>query len=307
MFPVAGEGPVFLGCRDVERQKAQFSYRSAEVRAPLVAAESAAAHQVHKAPAADPLVHSEAGHRPMTTATLDRDADTKSGFISGNLFRKSEPAPPPVSTAVVPYEAPPQPSAAPKATDLERQIRSQIWTCISPDLARAAGLSLPELIDWVSRVTRLSMAQVEALARKMGLLTTPRTGVDVIRDRLRAAMKKRLDFAAHIDWPRGQKGEEELRAFANGEDGALTYPEMGMLVREFCGSFVELDPQSLALKSTSPPATPLCAPDYGHDPFVVDQRYVSQPRREGPAFAPAPPRAYLPLCERPAEYPPKWS
>jgi hypothetical protein len=149
---------------------------------------------------------------------------------------------------------------APKASDLERQIRAVTWQHMSPQLAHAANLSLPELIDWTSGVTRLSTPQIEALARKMGLLDTPVTGVDAIRARLNVALKKRPDFTAHIEWPRGQKGEEELRAFAAGED-CLTLDELNKLAKEFWGLNFELDPETLLLRSTNTHATSLgCGP-----------------------------------------------
>ena len=194
-----------------------------------------------------------------------------------NLFRKAEPTPSPASTAVVPYELPPQPSAAPKATDLERQIRSQIWPVMSPDLARAASLNLAELIDWVSGASRLSTPQIEALARKMGLLDKPETGVDVLRAHLTVAMKRRIDFAQHIEWPGGGKGEDDLRNFAAGEN-CLTLPELNRLAREFLGRHVNLDPETALLRSTAPPPVrqgvhpprwvpPATKPDYSHKTF----------------------------------------
>ena len=41
-----------------------------------------------------------------------------------SLFRKAEPEPPPAQLPVL-YEPPVQPSAAPKATSLEHEIRSR--------------------------------------------------------------------------------------------------------------------------------------------------------------------------------------
>ena len=108
--------------------------------------------------------------------------------------RKAEPSPAPPPPMQLPtiHEAPTTPAAAPKASrELEREIRREIWQHISPDLARSAGLSLPELIDWISGAARLSTPQIEAIARKMGLLDSPETGVDAIRKALVARMKRR--------------------------------------------------------------------------------------------------------------------
>jgi hypothetical protein len=171
-----------------------------------------------------------------------------------NLFRKSEPAPAAggPSTAVALYQPPVQPSAAPKASDLERQIRAVIWQHISPVLAHAAGLSLPELIDWTSGVSRLTTPQIEALARHIGLIDTPVTGIDKIRARLVVELKRAQGFG-RLDWPGGGKGEDDLRSFIAGEN-CLTYGELNRLAKEFWQN-VELDPETAELKSTAPPAT----------------------------------------------------
>ena len=125
---------------------------------------------------------------------------------------------------------------------------------MSPALAHAAGLSLPELIDWVSGATRLSTPQIEAIARKMGLIDTPVTGVDKIRARLVVEMKRAQGFG-RLEWPGGGKGEDDLRSFVAG-DNCLTYQDLNRLAQEFWQN-VELDPETAELKSTAPPATPM--------------------------------------------------
>lgn len=65
---------------------------------------------------------------------------------------------------------------------------------MGPDLARAAGLSVPELLDFVSGVTRLSQPQLTALGRKMGLVVGAETGIDKLRAKLVAMMRKRADL-----------------------------------------------------------------------------------------------------------------
>jgi hypothetical protein len=157
-----------------------------------------------------------------------------------SLFARKAPEPPAPAQLPVLYEPAVKPSAALKASDLEREIRSVIWQHIGPDLARSANLSLPELIDWVSGVSRLSNPQIEALARKIGLLDTQETGVDIIRARLVAMMRERPTFD-WLDWPGGAKGEDHLRDFAAGANGVLTVKELNCLAREFFGQ-VELDP-----------------------------------------------------------------
>ena len=156
----------------------------------------------------------------------------------------------------LPAAVPLQPSAAPKASDLEKEIRSVIWQHISPELARTANLSLPELIDWISGVSRLSTPQIEALARKIGLIDTPETGIDRIRAKLVAMVRRRPTFA-WLDWPGGGRGEDNLRDFAAGANGVLTLNELNSLAREFWGKYAELDQQTLMLKSTAPAPEPL--------------------------------------------------
>jgi hypothetical protein len=178
------------------------------------------------------------------------------------LFRKSEPAPSPAQLPAL-YQPPVQPSAAPKASELERQIRAVIWQHMSPALAHAAALSLPELIDWTSGVSRLTTPQIEALARKIGLIDTPVTDVDRIRARLNVELKKAQGFG-RLDWPGGAKGEDDLRGFIAGEN-CLTYDELNRLAKEFWGRNVELDRETAMLKSTAAPATPM---GRGPDPWM---------------------------------------
>ena len=128
---------------------------------------------------------------------------------------------------------------------------------MSPDLAHAANLSLAELIDFTSGARRLSQPQIEALARRMGLLTTPRTGVDVVRDKLRVTMKKWPNFVSHFEW-RGSP--QALQNFLDGE--ALTHEEVNWLARELIGKDVSVGEDG-QLRRPAPVATPLCAA--GHD------------------------------------------
>jgi hypothetical protein len=158
------------------------------------------------------------------------------------LFRKAEVSPPAQLPAI--YEPPVQPSAAPRATELEKQIRSNIWSCMSPELAHAAGLSVAELIDYVSGVTRLSPPQIEALARKMGLIEDlPPTGIDLVRSKLRVMMKKWPNFVSHFEW---RHGDQALRDFLDG--GFLTLEQVNFLARAFYGDEVSVDPETAELR-----------------------------------------------------------
>jgi hypothetical protein len=213
------------------------------------------------------------------------------------LFRKSAPEPSSAiaSPAQVPalYEPPPQPSAAPRASDLEKQIRSQIWLHMSPDLARSANLSLPELIDWISGASRLSQPQINAIARHMNLLDTPETGVDVLRKALAARMKTRINFD-WLEFPGGGRGEDNLRDFIAGAD-CLTLPELNILARDFYGKHTEVDPHTAMLKSNAPEPTPLGSgpgpyvrPVNAYPPIVTGQEQMSfYPRDPGAESKPA--------------------
>jgi hypothetical protein len=167
------------------------------------------------------------------------------------LFRKSaDPAP---STEVVPYQPPVKPSAALPAGALEREIRREIWSHMSPELAHAAQLSLAELFDWTSGATRLSPPQIEALARKMGLIEdTPPTGVDLVRSKLRVMMKKWPSFVTHFEW---RHGDQALRDFLDG--GSLTHGQVEFLARAFYGEGVSIDPQTAELRRPVREAAPV--------------------------------------------------
>ena len=160
------------------------------------------------------------------------------------LFRKAaEPSSTPVQLPAL-YQPPIQPSAAPKASDLEKQIRANVWPVMSPELAHAAGLSLAELIDYVSGASRLSPPQIEALARKMGLIEDlPPTGIDLVRGRLRVMMKKWPNFVTHFEW---RHGDQALRDFLDG--GSLTLDQVNFLARAFFGEKVSIDPVTAELR-----------------------------------------------------------
>jgi hypothetical protein len=167
------------------------------------------------------------------------------------LFRKAaEPSAPPAQLPAL-YEPPVQPSAAPRATDLERLIRREIWGVMSPELAHAAGLSLAELIDWVSGATRLSPPQIESLARRMGLIEdTPPTGIDLVRARLRVMMKKWSNFSSHFEW---RHGDQALLNFLEGD--SLPHDQAEFLARAFWGQDVSIDPVTAELRRPAKVAT----------------------------------------------------
>jgi hypothetical protein len=151
-------------------------------------------------------------------------------------------------------------------------------------------LSLPELIDWVSGVSRLSTPQIEALGRKMGLIDTPYTGVDLIRDRLRIAMKKRAGSLAYLEWPGGGKGEDNLRAFVAGEN-CLTFDEMSRLAREFFGKNISLDPQTAMLRSDNTAAASMGVGPPPFDPAAHFRAGLSAADPDAPRAAAAVPAA----------------
>ena len=193
-----------------------------------------------------------------------------------NLFGKKPELPSAIAApAQLPtlYEPPVQPSAAPKATDLERAIRAVIWQHICPDLARAAGMSLPELIDAISGVARFTTPQIEALGRRMGIIDTPETGVDVLRKALAARMRTRANFD-WLEFPGGGRGEDNLRDFIAGAD-CLTLPELNILARDFYGKHTEVDPQTAMLKSNAPPPSPL---GRGPGPYVSPRQRLPADR-----------------------------
>jgi hypothetical protein len=149
----------------------------------------------------------------------------------------------------------PEPSApAPASPDLERKVRGEIWNHISPALAAAAGLSLPELLEFVSGARRLSHAQVTTLARRMGFVTAPATGLDVLRDMVVARLKQSALSKATLD----ELGLDRtaLAAFSEGSD--LPEPQLGALAKLFFDA--SFDPVANVLKPLEPrPVTPLCA------------------------------------------------
>ena len=117
---------------------------------------------------------------------------------------------------------------------------------MSPALAASAGLSLSDLLDWTTGVLRLSPLQIEAIARKMGILDTPVSGLAVIRQAM-----ERLTNGKFPSWgAAGNRrrrldtlGEENslsmqhhaaVHAFIAGDDSALTLPEINEFLAHWC-------------------------------------------------------------------------
>jgi hypothetical protein len=176
-----------------------------------------------------------------------------------SLFRKPEPPIAP-STAMAVAATP---SHAPKASEIEGQVRAAVWGHLSPELGRVVGLTVPELLEWVSGARRLAPPDVMALARKIGVVDTPETGVDAIRGKLNAMMRKRVDFG-WLDWSVGGRDADNLRDFMAGAD-CLTLPELNRLARELYGKHVSLDPVTAMLRSEGPAATAMGS---GPGPYV---------------------------------------
>ena len=181
--------------------------------------------------------------------------------------KSAEPAP---STAVALYQPPAKPSAAQPAGALEREIRSVIWQHMGPDLARSAGLSLSDLIDWVS-VARLSTFQVEAIARKIGILNTPVSGLDIIRQAMARLTqgqvpgwgaagnrRRRLDTLGEED-ALSLRHHAAVQAFIAGDNAALTLDEINEFIRHWRNGVDDAyyDPADDVLRKRDI-ATPLC-------------------------------------------------
>jgi hypothetical protein len=171
--------------------------------------------------------------------------------------RKSEP---PASTAVVTYQPPIQPSAAPRATTLETEIRREIFHHLSPALANAAGLaSVAELLEWVSGARRLDSQALNAVGRMMGLLVEPPTGLDRIRSMVAARLKrtalanllfdKSVQSALRLDF-------NDLQNFAEGFDNLSSVQLDGLARLLFDASY---DPATKTLRHLKPvETTALC-------------------------------------------------
>ena len=186
----------------------------------------------------------------------------------------------PAASAQLPvlYAPPVKPSAAPKAGELEREIRREIWQHMSPDLARSARLSLSDLIDFTTGVLRLSPLQLDAIARKMGIIDTPVSGLAVIREAMERATRGTFPTwgaAGNRRHRNDTLGEEDalscrhhdaVQAFIAGDNSALTFAEIDEFLCHWRGtSDAYYDPE----------ADPLCKRDTataqgsGPPPFVA--------------------------------------
>ena len=153
------------------------------------------------------------------------------------LFRKSaEPPPAPTSTALTVMSPAPRPT-------LEAEVRAAILQ--RPELARIAGLSPQTVSDWIFGAARWSQFEVEEIARAIGLLTTPASGLAVVRREMAGRIR-----GMGPDWgpsrfnrtpdrgvnqgeinPSGAAHASRVRAFVDGQDDALSLEE----INEFLG------------------------------------------------------------------------
>ena len=159
-------------------------------------------------------------------------------------------------------------------------MRAAIWGKLSPELGRVVGLTVPELLEFCAGARRLSSPDVMALARAIGVVNTPETGVDILRRALTARMKKRVGFD-WLEFPGGGRGEDNLRDIMAGAD-SLTLSELNHLCREFYGKYTEVDPHTAMLKSNAPePARlgsgpgPYVRPANAYPPIVSGQEQLS--------------------------------
>jgi hypothetical protein len=185
-----------------------------------------------------------------------------------NPFAKAEapPAPTP-SRAVTLYDPLPQALPARKGSQLEKELRSKVWSGghIGPDLARAAGLSLADLISWSHGATHITALQAAAIGSFIGVLDGPVSGLEVIR----AALAAKLSGGRSADWgpsrnnrtpDRGVSQDEEnpssaahagrCRKFVDGDDSAMSIDELNEFVRSQYGSDSWYDPSGDVLRKT---------------------------------------------------------
>lgn len=137
---------------------------------------------------------------------------------------------------------------APAATDVKRRIRSEIFHHLSPALANAAGLSsVAELLEWVSGSRRLSHQAITAVARKMGLVTAPSTGLDVLRDTTAAWLRRSRFTKTTID----EIGADlqSLSDFSEGRD-CLSAPQLAAVAKLMLDA--AFDPSTNTLRKLKP-------------------------------------------------------
>jgi hypothetical protein len=180
-----------------------------------------------------------------------------------NPFRKTEPAAPP---------EPPKPikALAPRPT-LEAEVRAVIWQKMSPELCAAADVSWSDLHDWImGDRSRLTPLKLEAVARQLGLLTTPVSALGVIREALEVRLGQhscdwgpsRLNRVPDIGVNQGEENPSSaahvarLRAFVN--YGEIDLDTLNGFVREKWGPSAYYDPEAdlLCKRDTAIPTGP---------------------------------------------------
>jgi hypothetical protein len=162
--------------------------------------------------------------------------------------RDQSPGAAPTSTAMT--VIPPAPPSAPRPT-LEAEVRAAILQ--RPELARLAGLSPQTVSDWIFGAARWSQFEVEEIARAIGLLTTPPSGLAVVRREMAGRIRR-----MGPDWgpsrlnrtpdrgvnqgeenPSGAAHASRVSAFVDGQDDALSLEE----INEFLGPGRVYDPR----------------------------------------------------------------
>ena len=140
--------------------------------------------------------------------------------------------------------------AAPKAGDLEREDSAAKFgpSAVSPDLARAAGLSLSDLlgVDHWRPPTIPASDRGRSPARSGTILNTPVSGLSIIRQAMERMTRGKFPSWGAAGNRRHRKdtlGEEDglsmqhhaaVHAFIAGDDSALTLPEINEFLAHWC-------------------------------------------------------------------------
>ena len=137
-----------------------------------------------------------------------------------------------------------------------------------------------------------------------------RTGTEILRHRLKAGKARNLGLIVRDLWEDHQV-KVPLDALQSFQDKGAPLPvdTLRALTRMIFKSFAEYRFEDDSIVSSNPPATPACGPNYPPAPYVPPVKVDYVAGAPPPLLSPGsqPERKYIPQCERPASWPPKWT
>ena len=136
------------------------------------------------------------------------------------------------------------------------------------------------------------------------------TGTEILRRRLTALKERSLGLIVRDLWEdhKVKVPLDTLQAFVNkGSTSVLPVDVLRAITKIVFKGHAEYRFEDDTIVSANREVKSVCGPDYAPARYVPPTKIEYIAGVPPPPLGPQPPRKYIPLCERPAEWPPRWS